>query len=276
MRQTCRHFRSLALCLLTGAIGCCWTDVPAAADVTGASTAPFYSAASIVNGASQVPGALAPNGIATIYGTNLSFTTRAVGTADLDGKNLPNSLEGVTVYVNGIASGLFYVSPGQINFLIPYVLADGIPASIYLVRQSLRGPIVSVTLSAGSPGVFQWDGNFAVAQHADGSLISPDSPAHPGDIVVLYAAGLGHTTPDIYPGSVASVALSISNPRQLKILLDGIPCDDSNIYYAGATPGYAGLYQINLRLPPAVGLNPKVQIVMGTQSSPATVQLFVD
>jgi uncharacterized protein (TIGR03437 family) len=276
MRRTCRHLRSLVVCLLTGAVANSWTQVPAAADLTGGSTAPFYSEASVVNGASQVSGALAPNGIATIYGSNLSFTTRAVASADLDGKNLPNSLEGVTVYVNGIASGLFYVSPGQVNFVIPYVLADGVTASIYLVRQGLSGPKVTVTVSAGSPGLFQWDGNFAVAQHADGTLISPDSPAHPGEIVVLYAAGLGHTSPDIYPGSVASMALRITNLSQLKILLDGTPCDDSTIYYAGATPGYAGLYQINLRLPPNLNVNPKVQIVMGAQASPATVQLFVD
>src|SRR3984957_15739088 len=80
------------------------------------STNPSYSAASIVNAATQTAETLAPNTIATIYGTNLSWTTHAVTAGDLNGGTLPNSLEGVSVYVTGILSNLFFVSPGQINF----------------------------------------------------------------------------------------------------------------------------------------------------------------
>src|ERR1035438_1952896 len=92
----------------------------APAQVPAASTAPSYSAAGIVNAATQVAGTLAPNTIATIYGTNLSWTTHAVDYGDLRGGTLPIALEGVSVNVNGILGSLFFVSPGQINFLIPY------------------------------------------------------------------------------------------------------------------------------------------------------------
>ena len=44
-------------------------------------------------------------------------------------------------------------------------------------------------------------------------------------------------------------------------------------FFTGLTPGFAGLYQINLRLPDSLSPNPVIQIVMGSDSSPATVQL---
>lgn len=49
------------------------------AETASHSTAPSYSIASIVNSASNTPGALAPNSIATIYGNDLSYNTRQMG-----------------------------------------------------------------------------------------------------------------------------------------------------------------------------------------------------
>lgn len=149
------------------------------------------------SGRDAIGGALAPNSIATIYGTNLSWTTQPVTTASLNGGTLPTSLAGVSVYVNGILSNLLYVSPGQINFLIPYEI-DAASAEVLVARQGVAGPLganglpaVSITMAATAPGFFQWNGNFAVAQHADGTLIDPDSPAQASEVVVLYAGGLG-------------------------------------------------------------------------------------
>src|SRR5579863_9516508 len=69
------------------------------ADLTTANTAPSYSTASIVNAATQTAETLAPNTIATVYGTNLAWTTHAVTAGDLNGGTLPTSLAGVSVYV---------------------------------------------------------------------------------------------------------------------------------------------------------------------------------
>jgi uncharacterized protein (TIGR03437 family) len=244
----------------------------ATADLSTASTAPSYSGASIVHAATQTSDALAPNTIATIYGTNLSWTTHAVATGDLRGGALPTTLEGVTVYVNGISSSLFFVSPSQINFLIPYDLL--VPsATVYVARQGVAGPPATIHLSNTAPGFFQWNGNFAVAEHADGSLISSSAPARPGEIVVLFAAGLGRTAPDVPSGHVVSIPTTILYASQLRILLNGEPCPASNIYYAGLTPGFAGLYQINLKLPDDLPPDPGIQMVIGTQASPAAIQL---
>jgi uncharacterized protein (TIGR03437 family) len=235
---------------------------------------PDYSAASIVNAATQTVETLAPNTIATIYGTNLSWTTHAITDADLNGGTLPNSLEGVSVDVNGISSGLYFVSPGQINFLIPYDIVAS-SGNVSVTRQGVAGPAVTIPLANTAPGFFEWNGNFVLAEHADGSLITASDPALAGEIVVLYAGGLGRTSPDVLPGHIVSVATSILYESELQILLNGDPCPASSIQYAGLAPGYAGLYQINLLLPDVVPPDPAIQMVIGTQASPGSVLLYV-
>ena len=262
MRRFFGYGLACALALATGA----------RADLSGAGNAPTYSAASIVNAATQLPGALAPNTIATVYGTNLSWDTYAITAADLTGGSLPQSAHGVSVFVGGLATSIFYVSPTQINFLVPYELGSG-SAKIFVARDGVRGPDATVQLNNSSPGFFQWNGNLAVAQHGDGSLISPDSPASAGETIVLYAAGLGHTAPSTQSGRLVQQAAWISSLASLQILLDGTAVPSQNILYAGLTPSFAGLYQINLRLPDAFSPNPVIQIVVGSDSSPTTVQL---
>lgn len=154
----------------------------------GAEPYPSYSNKTIVNAATQTVEALAPNSIATLYGSNLSFTTSSPLTAT--GATLPGSLEGVTVYVNGLIAHLLYVSPTQINFLIPYELTPG-NVGVVVTRQSAAGPLVVVPLNSTSPGLFPWKDNYAIAAHLSGALISPDAPATAGEIIVVYAAGLG-------------------------------------------------------------------------------------
>ena len=54
----------------------------------------------------------------------------------------------------------------------------------------------------------------------------------------------------------------------VQVLLNGAPVDQSRIYYAGAAPGYAGLFQINLLLPDDAPSNPEIRIVTADQISP--------
>ena len=244
--------------------------------------APFFTAAGVVQAATQTAGPLAPNAIATIYGTNLSWTTQAVTSANLNGGALPISLGGVTVYMNGLAANLVYVSPTQINFLVPYEIAAP-SATVVVARQGVAGPFgpdgkpsAVVPFAVTAPGFFEWNGNFAVAEHADGSLISPDSMAQPGEIIVLYGTGLGRVVPDSSSGTVPECAAPILYLSQLQILVDGSPLPPQSILYAGVTPGFAGLYQVNVRLPQDMTANPQIQVAIGNQISPAAVQLYAN
>jgi uncharacterized protein (TIGR03437 family) len=245
----------------------------ARAQITGSGTSPAYTSQSIVNAATQTAEALAPNTLATLYGTNLAFSTRSVLKSDIVRGMMPVTLDGVGVWVNSIQCSLFYISPTQINFVVPYQFTSG-TVSVIVARDGQAGPSVNIQLSNTSPGLFLWNGN-ALAAHLSGAVISPTSPAVPGETIILYAGGLGRTSPDTVSGELATGAFPIYYLSQLQILFNGVPCPPGSILYAGLAPGFAGLYQINLVLPAKLTANPAIQIAVGSQVSPSSIPLSV-
>ena len=237
----------------------------ALAQITGTGTTPAYTSAGIVNAATETAEALAPNTLATIYGTNLAYSTVAVAASDIVGGKMPTSLGGVGVWVNSIPCSLFFVSPTQINFLVPYQFTAG-TVSLIIARDGQAGPVVSLQLTSTSPGLFLWNG-WAIAVHLNGAVISSSSPAVPGEIIVIYAGGLGRTSPDTVGGELATAAFPIYYLSQLKVLFNGTPCPPGCVLYAGLTPGFAGLYQINVALPANLPVNPQILVVVGQQAS---------
>ncbi len=235
------------------------------------SSSPTYTSQSIVHAATQTAEALAPNAIATIYGTNLAFDTISATASSLQGSTLPIQLGGVSVTVNGYLCSLFFISPNQINFLIPYQLTPG-NTTLVVARQGVAGPVVPIQINTTAPGMFVYNG-FVVATHLNGTVISATAPASAGEIIVIYAVGLGWTTPGTVSGRIVTSAASISAASQMQVLLAGKACPPGNILYAGLAPGFAGLYQINLTVPPLTPPNPEIRISIGTQISPPAVQL---
>src|SRR5947209_20253641 len=95
------------------------------AQTASLSTAPAYSSAAVVNSATATADALAPNAIASIYGTNLSFDIQAAPQFSTLSDMLPETLAGGRVYVAGVETRVDSVSPGRINCLIPNLRAWG-------------------------------------------------------------------------------------------------------------------------------------------------------
>jgi uncharacterized protein (TIGR03437 family) len=237
---------------------------------------PYYSAASIVNSADNQSGMLAPNTIATIYGSGMAYNTRTLQTSDLVANLLPTVLSGtgVRVLVGGIPAGIYYVSPVQINFLVPSLLLPG-PAGVQVVLDSLDGPLVTVQLGSAAPAIFQADQQTVIAIRLDGTLITSIAPAHPGDYVTLFATGLGQTIPPVAYRELPTTAAFIQQMSTFQAILDGAPLDAGYILYAGVAPGFAGLYQINLQLPDSVGANPEIRVGVGGKMSPPGLLLPV-
>jgi uncharacterized protein (TIGR03437 family) len=232
--------------------------------------APFYTADSITNSAGAVPGSYAPNTFITITGQNLAFVTRAISTSDIAANSLPTALggTGVRVLINALPAYLWYVSPTQVFLLIPSFLTPG-PATIQLEVNGVAGPEVQIMLNATAPGLFlNPDGMTVIAQHLDYSLIPADAPAHDGELIVLYAGGLGQTSPAVPSGQIPQVAAELKDKSNFRVWLDGVPVDPSRIEYVGVTPTYGGLYQINLLLPPDVPPHPEIRISTGDTISP--------
>ncbi len=227
--------------------------------------APVYDPSSIVNAASNRPGPLAPHTIVSIYGQTLAWTTRAIRAEDLKGSLIPTVLpgSGVRVIVGGLLAGIYYASPDQVNFLVPNDLVPG-RHSLEVVRDGVAGPRVTITLAAESPELFVFSERtaganvWAVATHADGVPITPDRPAAAGEVIVLYATGLGRTRPDSLSGQIATGAAPLARTADFRVWLAGKAID--SFAYVGLTPGFGGLYQINLTVPASVPADPEIQI----------------
>jgi len=235
--------------------------------------APAYTAAGIVNASDYSAGPFAPNSVLSIFGSNLSWYIDTPTASD-SSVTVPSQLGGVAVYVDNWPAPLLYVSGPQINFLIPSNEIAG-NSTVRVVREGVAGPEVTIALADAAPALFDAGTGYAIATHADGSLLTDASPGQPGEIVVVYATGLGATEPNPDPGEIPQTAASIVWQNSLTVSLNGTALPSYLIKYAGLTPGCVGLYQLNIQLPQDVGANPTIQVSVGKQSSSGAPELAV-
>ena len=104
---------------------------------------------SIVDGSSFLRKALAAGSIVSLFGTNLASRIASAETIPL-----PTTLGGVTVQTSGINAPLFYVSPFQVNFQLPWELSTLPEATITVVADGAISQPRRIPLAAFSPGVF--------------------------------------------------------------------------------------------------------------------------
>jgi uncharacterized protein (TIGR03437 family) len=149
---------------------------------------------SIVNSASSTADARAPNTIATIYGSNLVNGPTALPSHLGVGAMLPQQLANVRLYVAGRGACLYYVSPQQINFLVPADLRPD-EMSLFVARDGTAGPPVNITLDDAGPGLYQLEDGTVASTHANGIVITKSHPARSGETVVVCCTGLGADVP---------------------------------------------------------------------------------
>ena len=236
--------------------------------------APSYTAASIVNVSDYSAGPFAPGSILVIFGSNLSRSAYTLQASDIQFPYLPTDLNYTQVIVDNSPAALFYVSPTQINFMIP--ATDGIgQMTVQVVREGLAGPVITLPVVSAAPALFVWGNNLALATHGDYSLVTAGSPAVAGEIIVLFATGMGKTSPNPGPGEIPTYSAPIVNLSTLQVTLAGKAVDPSLIKYAGVSPQSAGLYQINLAIPGGTPSNPAIQVSEAGQTSSAGLVLPV-
>jgi len=210
----------------------------------------------------------------------LARSTHALADADmvacaaslLAARCLPLELNYVRVYVQDQPVPLLYVSDGQINFLMSSVESAG-AVRVRVVTEGITGPEITVTLVEAAPALFSMAGGYAIATDAAGKLLTADAPAHVGDTVVVYATGLGRTSPNPAVGEIPNYAATMLAFASLSVTLNGTAVDRSLIKYAGVTPGSAGLYQVNLYLPEGTGNDPEIQVAAGNPTAQTGLKL---
>jgi uncharacterized protein (TIGR03437 family) len=228
--------------------------------------------ATSVNAASfQADAALAPDTIASAFGTNLSAVTTSAAT-----QPLPTTLGNVTVLVNGTPAPLFFVSPFQINYLIPPNTAAG-AASVVVTNGSGGVARGTVNVAGVSPAFFTANSNGQgvpagyvtrsspnSAQPSNENLLRYDSgqqkfvpvevPRPAGDAVYLILFGTGiRRAPDADGVAANGVAESV------QATVGGVAAE---VTYAGPAPGFTGLDQVNIKVPAETAPGPSVPLVI--------------
>ncbi|MBI4442323.1 MAG: hypothetical protein HY649_02985 [Acidobacteria bacterium] len=210
-----------------------------------------------LNAAGFQHGPMAPGMTVALFGANLA--------SDLVRPTqpfpLPASLGGTTVFVNDIAAPLFVVSPSQVNFLVPNAVQG--PVAQVTVRNGAGQAAIRVPWSNSSPGIYHSDGQSSIF-HSSGAPVTASLPALRGEALVLYASGLGPVLPPVadgFPGSASILSRTVEQPV---VSVGGLP---AQVQFAGLTPGWPGLYQVNLVVPTEVSGSLAVEINMSGVTS---------
>jgi uncharacterized protein (TIGR03437 family) len=224
----------------------------------------------IVNGASFVPGqAIAPGSLFSIFGSQL-----AAAPAGADTIPLSTSLGGVTVkFVSGsttVDAPLLFLQSNQINAVVPWNLVPG-EATVTVTNGSVASAPASVKIGDFSPAVFAI-GTMAAVQNVDGSLAQPAGsisgrtthPAAIGDVVIIYATGLGPV--DTTPAEGDTPSKTTNTLHKPFVAIGGLSAE---IQFSGLSPQFVGVYQLNVVVPNvAPGDTVPVQLALGGITSP--------
>lgn len=232
--------------------------------------APQFSAAGVVNAASYAAGAVAPGGIATIFGSGLGPARPAAMQLTPDGRRVTTTLAETRVLFDGIPAPLIYVSETQVNAVVPLALAGKSATRIEVEYRSQPSPAVSVPVVAVAPGIFTLNatgrGQGAVLNCPSYKVNGSGNPAPRGSVVSVYATAGGWSAPPAEDGKVADEALPL---RQVGATLGGVPAP---VLYAGAVPGLVtGVLQVNILVPSQAPVGDAVLIeiiVNGVRSQP--------
>lgn len=228
---------------------------------------------------------ISPGSWIEIYGSNLAIDSRSWGGSDFQGTSAPTSLDGTSVAIGGQSAFIDFISPAQVNVLVPSNVGVGLQQITVKDAAGVSVPF-TITVNAVQPGMlsppsFDVSGiQYAVALFADGTYVLPSGaipgltsrPARSGDTIVLYGVGFGPVVPAIPAGQLVQQSNGLASRFQVSV--GGIP---ATTIYSGLAPDFTGLYQFNLVVPNvaasnAVPLTFIVGGVAGTQTLYIAVQ----
>jgi uncharacterized protein (TIGR03437 family) len=245
---------------------------------------PAINAGGVLNAASY-QGTVAPGSYVSIYGSNM-VEADLLSNASGDGAGwlpLPMVIDGVNVSFDVPSAGisvpgnLIFVSPGQINVQVPWELQGQSSAQVKVTMDEefgypLFGNVVTVPLAAYAPAFFVGsgaNGTIAAQDAITGAQILASNPAHSGEILSLYANGLGPVTNQPASGSAAVASPSSQTVGALPVVTIG--GQQVTPSFSGLAPTFPGLYQLNVTVPSGLTGNQQVTVSIGGQTSPAVV-----
>jgi minor extracellular serine protease Vpr len=221
---------------------------------------PTISPNGIVNAASANAGtAVAPGSYISIFGSALSDDTDSSSTA-----RLPLAIDEVIVSFDVPSAGisvpghLTYVSPSQVNVQVPWELEGQSFAQVKVTIDYSYGNVVAVALANFAPALFESSPGVAAALDLNYNVIDASNPAERGQVISLYANGLGPVTNTPASGDPASGTLLSVTSSPPTVTIGGV---SALVGFTGLAPGFAGLYQINVTVPSSISAGTQPVIV---------------
>jgi uncharacterized protein (TIGR03437 family) len=249
-----------------------------------AAQTPTVAAGGVLNGASFLKGgAITPGSLITIFGTQLASKT-----AEADTIPLSTALGGVTVqFVNGsttVNAPMLFANSSQVNAQVPWELVPNgttAPVSVNVIvsNNGVASVPAAVTVGPFSPGIFSSNG-LAIAENQDGTLAWPTGavagltthPAKPGDVIIIYATGLGAVNSPITDGqnSLDKLRNTLTVPV---VMIGGVT---AQVEFSGLSPQFVGVNQLNVVVPnTAAGDSVPLQLFVGGITTSNTITMAV-
>ena len=145
-----------------------------------------------------------------------------------------------------------------------------LPAGTANVAVSVSGEMsntFTATVQAAVPSI------LAVTHAATGLAVGTANPVVAGEMLTVYLTGLGAVNPDLAIGSAAPENSLIDTVAAPQVLLGTTAL---NVMFSGLAPGYVGLYEVNITLPPALPQGPTANLTVtcGGQSATMSIALI--
>ncbi len=236
---------------------------------------PAVNAPLILSAASSGVIGIAPGGIAIANGQNLAATT--AGSAPSPS---PTSFGGSSVSIvdaggRTTAAPLLYVSPTQINFVVPATVSTGI-AQVTVTTGSGTQTTGNIVVSTLAPGVFTLNGAglaaaTAVLVSANGTQTAAPVFTSANGANTAAPISLGAATDRVYL-TLYGTGLQAAGTKGVTATINGV---NAPVLFAGPQ-GTTGLDQVNLQIPAAVkgAGNVSVQLmVSGIAANPVTITI---
>jgi uncharacterized protein (TIGR03437 family) len=237
--------------------------------------------------------------LVTIFGTNMASKAGELLLASTTplSTQVTSGPDTVSVAIDGKLAPIYYATTTQTSILLPWETNTG-TATVVVTRSGNASAPQNLHVTTFSPGIFTVSQNglgLALAfNNATGAYVQPAGsvpghntvPAKVGDNLFVYLTGLGPVATEPKDGA-APCPLSgcpanfniqtVKTNTEPVVMVGGIP---ATVQFAGLSPQYVGIYQVNFQVP--AGVTPgnavplQVQIGGTTSSDQVTIAIQAD